>query len=308
MLPVCPDKETAPAYFGFAKTLYAEQWIRTGELIRFFVREDAKVEPAFFKKDPESKQLQGIYLQPDPVQVFNKLTLVAETVAGKEAAQNSVMQRLATQLDLGCTGLSLVGKPGERIHFGCSNRIRHTLAPDGSSISFAGNAELFNHWICVLSYEINRDWTWDGLADAGIEIKRRKQFTGEAATIEDEVVGAVELKRTASRLCIEDPDRSYTRMVFIDAVEPKKDITKPATTAHPFPNTIDLEYTLTPQFISSVTAASAKGQVVKASLQLPTTVIPKQVPKVVAAGIALSPLCSQRCVFSNGCPYPLSLV
>jgi len=289
LLPVCSDKATIPAYFGFAKTLYAEQWIRTGEPIQFFVREDAVREPVFFKKDLESNQLQGIYLQPDPVQVFNKLTLVTEMVAGKDASQNSVMQRLATQLNLGCTGLSLVGKQGERIHFGCSNRIRHTLAPDGSSISFASNAELFNHWICVLSYEINRDWTWDGLSDAGIEIKRRKQFTDEAATVENEIVGAVELKRTASRLVTEKPDRSYTRIVFIDAVEPKKELGKPATIAQPFPNTIDLEYTLTPQFISSVEAASAEEQVETADLQLPTTVIPKQVPKVVAAGIALSP-------------------
>ncbi len=289
ILPVCSDKPAIPAYFGFAKTLYAQEWIRTGESIQFFVRENAVAEPSFFKKDLVSKQLQGIYLQPDPVQVFNKQTFITELVAGKEAAQNSVMQRLATQLGLGCTGLSLVGNPGERIHFGCSNRIRHTLAPDGSSISFASNAELFNHWVCVLSYEINRDWTWDGLAAAGIEIKRRKQFTGEGATKVTELVGAVELKKTASRMAIDDPDRSYTRIVFIDAVEPKKELGKPATVANPYPNTIDLEYTLTPQFISSVGAVSAEEQVETADLQLPTTVIPKQVPKVVAAGIALSP-------------------
>lgn len=289
LLPVCSDKPAIPSYFGFAKTLYAKEYVRTGEPIQFFVREDAVVEPDFFKLNLESEQLQAIYLQPDPVQVFNPLTLVTELVAGKDAQQNSVMQRLATQANLGCTGLSLIGKPGERIHFGCSSRIRHTLAPDGSSISFASNAELFNHWICVLSFGIKRDWTWDGLSYAGIEIKRRKQFTGEAATIENDVVGSVELKRTASRLIVDKPDRSYTRIVFIDAVEPKKDLDKPSTTAKPFPNTIDLEYTLTPQFISSVQAASAEEQEKKADVQLPTTFIPKQVPKVISAGIALSP-------------------
>ncbi|HTI91448.1 MAG TPA: hypothetical protein VL727_12720, partial [Puia sp.] len=216
-------------------------------------------------------------------------TLVSETVAGKEADQATAVQRLAAQLDLGCTGLSLVGKPGERIHFGCSNRIRHTLAPDNSSLSFATTAELFNHWICVLSFEVNRDWTWDGLSDAGIQVSRQKQFTGEAATLENEVVGSIELKKTASRLAITNPDRNYTRIVFIDAVEPKKDVTKPSTAANPFPNTIDLNYTLTPQFIASVKAASAKQQVITSDVMLPTTVAPKQVPKVVAAGIALSP-------------------
>src|SRR6202000_1025919 len=85
------------------------------------------------------------------------------------------------------------------------------------------------------------------------------------------------------------PNRNYTRVVFIDAVEPKKDVNKPSTAIHPFPNTIDLVYTLTPQFIAGVKAASAKQQIVSEDLRLPTTVIPKQVPKVVAAGIALSP-------------------
>ncbi|MEO6316668.1 MAG: hypothetical protein ABIU63_03590 [Chitinophagaceae bacterium] len=289
LLPVCSAKPALPDYFGFKETLFHGKLIRTGEPTQFFVREDAVAELNFFKKDLESKKLQGIFLQPDPVQVINAQTLVTDMVAGKDAVQNSVVQRLATQLGLGCTGLSLIGNPGERIHFGCSNRIRHTLAPDNSSISFATSAELFNHWICVVSFEINRDWTWDGLSDAGITISREKSFTGEATTLEDEVIGAVELKKTASRLISDAPDRSYTRIVFIDAVEPKKDLSKPSTTAHPYPNTIDLLYTIAPAFISSVPEAAEKAQAASADLQLPTTVIPRQVPKIVAAGIALSP-------------------
>ncbi|HXO75105.1 MAG TPA: hypothetical protein VN824_07730, partial [Puia sp.] len=287
--PVCSDKEDSPAYFGLEKILYDKELIRTGEPVQFFVREDAVKEPDFLQKTQLSPTLQGIYLQPEPIQVINKDTLISETVAGKEAEQATAIQRLATQIKLDCTGLSLIGKPGERIHFGCSNRIRHTLAPDNSSLSFATTAELFNHWICVLSFEVNRDWTWDGLSGAGIQVSRQKQFTGEAATLENEVVGSIELKRTASRLAIDNPNRNYTRIVFIDAVEPKKDGNKPSTATHPFPNTIDLVYTLTPQFIAGVKAASAKQQIVSEDLRLPTTVIPKQVPKVVAAGIALSP-------------------
>lgn len=289
LLPVCSDKPALPEYFGFQKKLFAEEFIRTGEPIQFFVREDAIEEPEFFKKNLESQRLQGIYLQPDPPQIINSETLVSEVVAGKEEDQSSVMQRLAAQLKLDFKGLSLIGKPGERIQFGCSSRIRHTLAPDNSSISFATKGELFNHWLCVLSFEINRDWTWDGMSDAGIEIKRIRQFTGEADTIEEGTVGYVQLKKTASRIAITNPDRSYTRIVFIDAVEPKKDITKPSTTAQPFPNTIDVVYSLTPHFISSVSAESAAEQIETADLQLPVTVIPAQVPKVVAAGIALSP-------------------
>jgi len=289
LLPVCSDKPALPEYFGFQKKLYADEFIRTGEPIQFFVREDAAEEMEFFKPNLESRQLQGIYLQPDPLPVINSETLVSEVVAGKEEELSTAIQRLATQLGLDFKGLSLIGKPGERIQFGCSSRIRHTMAPDNSSVSFATKGELFNHWLCVLSFEINRDWSWDGMSDTGIEIKRTKQFTGEADTLENETIGYVQLKKTASRIAITKPDRSYTRIVFIDAVEPKKDITKPTTTTHPFPNTIDVAYSLTPRFIDSVSAASASAQTETADLQMPVTVIPKQVPKVIAAGIALSP-------------------
>ena len=290
LLPVCSDKEDNPEYFGFAETMIAGEFVRAGEPIQFFVREDATEEAEFFKLDVESRQLQGIYLQPDPPKVNNPKTFVWELVAGKELDQSTLMQRLASQLRVDFKGLTLIGKPGQRIQFGCSNRIRHTLAPDNSSLTFSTKADLFNHWLCVLSFEINRDWTWRGLKDSGIEVSREKQFTDEPATLETGVVGYLQLKDTASRVATTDEvDRSYTRVLFIDAVEPKKDLEKPATLANPFPNTLNLNYTLTPKFIKSVTAASAAQQIVSREVDLPVTTIPSQVPKVVAAGYALSP-------------------
>ncbi len=289
LLPVCSDKEDSPEYFGFAETLFAGKLRRTGEPVQFFVRQDATAEQGFFRKDLESKQLQGIYLQPDPPQIVNAQTYVTETVEGKELQQSTLMQRLAAQLDVDFKGLTLIGRPGRRVQFGCSHRIRHTLAPDNSSLTFATKDDLFNHWLCVLSFEINRDWTWDGLADAGVEIRRHKLFTGEPASAEDDVVGYVQLKKTASRLATTGPDRSQTRIVFIDAVEPKKDLDKPAIQANPFPNTIDVAYTLAPHFIPGVSNASAAGSTEKRDVRLPVTTIPAQVLKVVAAGIALSP-------------------
>ncbi|HYJ84610.1 MAG TPA: hypothetical protein VEW46_00975 [Pyrinomonadaceae bacterium] len=289
LLPVCSDKEDKPEYFGFAETVIAGEFVRAGEPIQFFVREDATEETEFFKLVVESRELQGIYLQPDPPKVNNPQTFVWELVAGKELEQSTLMQRLASQLKVDSTGLTLIGKPGERIQFGCSNRIRHTLAPDNSSLTFSTKADLFNHWLCVLSFEINRDWSWKGLSDAGIEISREKQFTDEPATLESDVVGYLQLKDTASRVATTGPDRTYTRVLFIDAVEPKKDLEKPETLANPFPNTLHLNYTLTPKFIPGVTAASAAQQIVSREVDLPVTTIPSQVPKVVAAGYALSP-------------------
>ena len=237
----------------------------------------------------ESEQLQGLYLQPDPPQVNNPLTIVASVVAGSELSQSTLMERIASQLQVDHKGQTLIGKPGERIQFGCSNRIRHTLAPDNSSLTFAKSEELLGHWLCVLSFELQRDWTWDGLADQGIEVRRVRQFTGEAATVEDEVVGYVQCQKTASRVATTDPDRSYTRIVFVDAVEPKKDISKAATAAEPFPNTIDVSYTLTPVFIDGVALAAAPREAETRDVVLPVTTVPAQVPKVVGAGYALSP-------------------
>ena len=289
VFPVCSDKPGLPAYFGFAETQFGAKFVRTGEPTQFFVRQDAEDESDFFRIDLESRQLQGIYLQPDPPQVNNPLTLFKEIVAGKELQQSPLIQRLAAQLDLDFKGMSLIGKSGERVQFGCSNRIRHTLAPDNSSITFATTGDLLNHWLCVLSFEINRDWTWDGLSDAGIEINRTKKFTGENGTTETLVIGHLELKKTISLVATNDPDRSYTRVVFIDAVEPKKDLTKATTAAAPFPNTIDLSYSLRPDFIESVDAEAEDEQTEVRDVTLPVTTKPAQVPKVVSAGVALTP-------------------
>lgn len=287
--PVCSDKAGKPGYFGFEKTRIDEELYRIGEPFEFFVREDTGDETDFFKPGLDSQQLQGLYLQPDPPQVNNPLTIVKSVVEGTELHQSTLMERIAAQVRVDYKGQTLIGKPGERIQFGCSNRIRHTLAPDNSSLAFAKPEELLGHWLCVLSFEVQRDWTWDGLAAQGIEIRRVRQFTGEAATLEDEVVGHVQLQKAASRVATTDPDRSYTRLVFVDAVEPKKDALKAATAAAPFPNTIDVSYTLTPAFIDSVAPAASAREAETRDLVLPVTTVPAQVPAIVGAGYALSP-------------------
>ena len=288
LFPVCSDKPAKPDYFGFAKTRFDESLHRVGEPVEFFVREDAADEKDFFLPGLESQELRALYLRPDPPQVNNADTLVATLVEGAASSQSSVMERLAAQLGLQAKGATLIGKTGERVQFGCSHRIRHTLAPDHSSITFATSEELINHWLCVVSFDVARDWTWDGLDHAGIEVRRKKAFTGDVETVSDEVVGHVQWQRTASRLATTKPDRSRTRIVFIDAVEPKKDLTSAATVARPFPNTIDVSYTVTPAFVKAVAVGAAAREAQTRDLQLPVTTVPAQVPKIVAAGYALS--------------------
>jgi hypothetical protein len=145
LLAACSDKPARPGYFGFDKTTFADHLVRTGEPTSFFVREDAADERDFFRIGLESHQLQGLYLQPDPPQVNNAQTFIVETVEGKPVENSTLMQRLAAQLDLGFKGLTLIGRPGQRVQFGCSNRIRHTLAPDNSSLTFATQGDLVNH-------------------------------------------------------------------------------------------------------------------------------------------------------------------
>jgi len=287
--PVCLEKPALGAYFGFAKTRVDDELYRLGEQVQFYVRQDADEEIGLFRPGLESHELQALYLQPDPPQVNNALTLVSDVVAGSEVHQSTLMERLAAQLEVDFKGLTLIGKPGKRIQFGCSHRIRHTLAPDNSSLTFATAQELINHWLCVLSFDVQRDWTWDGLADAGFAVERTREFKGEAGTQETESVGQIEWRKTASKVATTKPDRGTTRVLFIDAVEPKKDASKPATAVYPFPNVIELSYTLTPSFIASVSPAAAAREAVVRTVEVPVTTIPAQVPKIVGAGYALSP-------------------
>ncbi len=294
LVPVCSEKATLPKYFGFSKTKIGKQLEYAGEQIQFFVRQEADEEIEFLLTEPDSRELKGIYLQPDPIQIKNFKTNTKETVEGKESDQILLIKRLSSALDLDSTKMTLIGKPGERIVFGCSNRIRHTLAPDNSSLTFSTKNDLFNHWLCVISVNINRDWSWDGLNSAGIEVKRTKKFTGENDTEVNETVGYVQLKKTASRLATDPaphasiPDRSYTRIVFIDAVEPKKELGLPSTALHPFPNTIDVEYSLFANYDLLDEPDPVSEEIAQPNITLPVTTVPVQVPKIVAAGIALS--------------------
>ena len=51
LLPVASDKADKPEYFGFAKTLFAGEFVRIGEPVQCFVRQDAVEEQQFFRED-----------------------------------------------------------------------------------------------------------------------------------------------------------------------------------------------------------------------------------------------------------------
>lgn len=263
--------------------------VRYGQIAQVMLYEPSTDEADLFVDAAEGEMLRGIYLQPDPPVVFDGSPLTY--LLGKQVEKPpDMIQRLSKQLDLENIGLTLTALKGERVQFGCSNRIRHTLSPDNSSITFSSKGDLMNHWLCCVTLTINRDWMWDALAGRSFVIKRRVRFTHDAnSEMEETEVGDIEIKRTAPFEALQGAKRNYTRLVFIDAVEPKnprKQLT--ANTEPRFPDTIEVTYSVSPRFKADH-GAPDDDTPTPLGCRLPITVTPSQVPKIACAGIALSP-------------------
>ena len=227
---------------------YANAEPPSGLVTDFVVRQEAADESGLFPVDPAA-QVKAIFLQPSAGQV----------------------QLLAQALDLKADNLVFTGKPGTRTVFGCSQALRHTLAADYSSITFANQPEFLNHWIVALEFNLDRDWTWEGFAEPA--------FTISPVGISGSP-GTVSYPRTVSQLALGDlttaPDRSTARIIFFDAVEPKPPVGA-------FPAELD------PQWNIKCNFPSAPQFVQLYTIRLPITVPPAQTPKIAATGIALSP-------------------
>jgi hypothetical protein len=201
-----------------------------------------------------------------------------------------IVQRLANQIGVASVDMTLTANEGQRLAFGCSARIRHTLSPENSSLTFSSKADLTNHWMVCILLDLDRDWTWDALDNRSFVINRKMWFTHdnpvtEAVTSE---VGTVEFRHTASFEALQNPQRDFSRLVFIDAVEPKNPLTQPGDPTQPrFPDTIEVEYTVTPVFKTGFGTQNDGPQGL--SITLPITTPPAQVPQIISAGIALSP-------------------
>src|SRR4029453_1575429 len=106
-------------------------------------RAPAQAEAGLFASEAPERDLNAIMLQRAP----------------------DMVNRLADHLDLAADGLHFCARPGVRVVFGASAALRHTLAADGSSITFASENELLGHWLAVLLFDFARDWAWDGLGE-----------------------------------------------------------------------------------------------------------------------------------------------
>ncbi|MGQ0679967.1 MAG: hypothetical protein ACT4OM_10015 [Actinomycetota bacterium] len=257
-----------------------------GKPLQLLLRRESADETDLFADTSPGKMIRGIYLQPDPIPLVKGfLEGFFKNTTGDTP---SITQRLAQQVGVENKGLTLVGKRGERVVFGCSRRIRHTLSPDGSSITFAAKEDLINHWIVPITLQLDRDWTWDGVAPVSFEIFRSKTFQADAEVDGNggQPVGDWEMVRTAPLQALDEPERDYTRLIFFDAVEPKSALAQAANPAQTrFPDIVNLDYQVQTRF-RKAPAASDPDEAVH--IDLPVTTTPAQVPRLASAGLALS--------------------
>ena len=216
---------------------------------------------------------------------------------GADAAVPRPLARLAQELGLRAQDLVLGGSPGQRAVLGCSSALRHVLSPEGSALTLASDADLQQRWVNVLQFDIARDWSWDGLAEGGaggLVVNRRLSRPGQDDVVE--LAGTVTLPRAVGAataaaadagpagLGARAPLRQSTRVVFLDAVDPKPKI-NPAGEPVLFPTELTISYVVDVVLRDGLPAPDS----VAAAVLLPITTPPVQVPRLVSAGIALSP-------------------
>jgi len=218
--------------------------------------------------DIEANLIRGILLQPDPVPTSN-LAAVQALHGQSGMATSDIASRLAQALSLNVAGLTFSGQSGERVVFGCSSALRHSLSPEHGAITFGAKTELYQHWLIVITLQLARDWSWGALGTVSFEVRNTA----------NQLVGTIDLTQSVSVTALDDPDRSATTLIFFDAVDPK-----PA--AGHFPSELNLSYQVTP--VINATPA-LQDPPLQLPLLLPIAARPTQTPQLASAGIALSP-------------------
>jgi hypothetical protein len=255
------------AYFGSN-----EARVGSVQYVDFHAIAAAAAESNILRPLPPSDTLRSVFLRPDPV--GNRAPIRA--VVAQNEPSPALLGRLASALDLVADGPMLMGRPGDRIAFGCSGLTYHA-APDASSLEFADPAELASQWISAVQVVLDRDWTWRGAGSPTIVVSRTVELpdaTGAVSEVAD--IGTIELMNSVNVQATKNPDRSFTRMVFLDALRPRMG-----------PDGFPYEMAVT--YRARLRLEGGGGITMTVDTLLPVVTPPKQVPKVVAAGIALTP-------------------
>lgn len=218
--------------------------------------------------------LQAVLLHPSA-------TLAPAAAAADAAA------RLAGRLDVGASGITLAGRPGERVIVAGTEHVRHATSGDGGRLTLGSAGELWGHWLVGLRFTVERDWTWDGLGDPAeppsaapvVTVLRRDDGGVESPVASFHLPAA--LSTDAAAVPHDDDERSRTHVVVIDAVP----VTAPADpTKPPAPRPTGHTYRVVVPLRGGGSADLDLG-----TLELPVAVPPTQVPRMVSAGLAESP-------------------
>ena len=222
LAPVCRDDPTL-SYFGAPDVL-------TGPAVNVMLRKPSADERGLFLPASDADRVSACYLQPDALP--DAATAAAQQAAGAgTAAPDDAAGRLAAALGLACSGLVFTGQPGRRTVFGTAAGLHALLSPDYSAIGFSSSGDLTLRWIVSVRETINRDWPWDGLAPAGISVRRTLDGGPE------EEVGRIQVVRAINDNATVNPDHSQTDILFFDAIDPKPE-------AGQFPAQISASYRL----------------------------------------------------------------
>lgn len=252
---------------------FGTQSARMGGSATFQVRREAASEPNLISESPEYP-FQALFLQPDPAD--DAYTAGLQAAGGKQTEEpESITQRFARRLGLDVRDTTFSGLLGRRNVIGCSAAVRHLLSPESASITVASKAELTGQWLVAIPLLLERDWSWDGFDDAGLEVRR--SINGA-----EQIVGSITLARAIGSHALRpdgSADRSSTDLLFLDAIDPKPQPGK-------FPEEIIAQYTVSARFKDP---AADPVEVFSGSIRLPIAAPPSQVARLRSAGIALSP-------------------
>ena len=127
----------------------------------------AQSEAAFFRNLDLPTALRSVFLLNDPAADGAP----ASAVQPQNNPAPVLVARLAAAAGLLASENSLVGRPGERVVFGCSG-LKHRVSPEGGTLTLTHVAELAGLWVNVLRVEIDRDWTWKGGASPCVTVAR----------------------------------------------------------------------------------------------------------------------------------------
>ncbi|KAJ9656827.1 hypothetical protein H2198_004715 [Neophaeococcomyces mojaviensis] len=223
------------------------------------LRQNSSDKENLLVEETTSKTLNAYFLQPD----------ATETPKSQDQPAD-VASRLATMLGLRNKGMTMCSMPGERIVFACSGAIRHTLGPDRATVSFATQVDITLRWVTVIRLVLNRDWTWDGFGLEGIRVRRDGK---------DILRFAPNHNLNHDALLAPGPDRKTTTLVIFDAIDPDSGISTPPNELHP-------KYTVSYSLIGRPETELVTREF---KIDLPVTSAPRQTPRIVSSGIALSP-------------------